>query len=249
MNTLFLFDVDGVLCDRGQKIDLEFKQWFTNWTEHKQFFFLTGSGREKTIDQLGSDLVYKTRISYHCMGNNIWIDDKEVCINQFTLTDKELQFMEDYVRRSSFPKKTGYHIDVRKGSVNFSVVGRNATEDDRRMYVAHDKVYQDRKTFIRLFTQKFPRFEAYLGGDVSVDICLESCNKQQVLTLLMPNDKLYFFGDRCYPLGIDYPLASKFQENTLENVKNANSSDNMYKWQYFQINNGYKQTWEILKYL
>lgn len=248
MNTLFLFDVDGVLCDRGRKIDSEFKAWFLTWIEHKQFFFLTGSGREKTIEQLGYDLVSKTRISYHCMANSIWIDDKEVSINQFILKPEELAFIENYVRNNRFPKKTGNHIDIRNGSINFSVVGRNATEDDRKLYISFDNMHQDRKNFIRRFTQKFPRFEAYYGGDVSVDICLQDCNKQQVLTLLMPHDKLYFFGDRCYPGGIDYPLAKNFQQRKIEEFKDI-SNIQRYQWEYFQIDDGYKQTWEILKLL
>lgn len=247
MNTLYLFDVDGVLCDRGQKIDPEFKQWFSVWGETKDFYYLTGSGRQKTIDQLGRDLVLKTRISYHCMGNNIWIDDREININQFTLKKEELDFLVEYVEDSSFTIKTGNHIDYRKGSINFSVVGRNATEEERKNYQHFDETHKDRENFINLFTAAFPRFEAYKGGDVSIDICLHSCNKSQVLTLLPPNEKIFFFGDRCKPSGIDYPLAKMCTRANFEDIQ-ANLAD-MYMYKYFQIDDGYKQTWEILKQL
>lgn len=247
MNILYLFDVDGVLCDRGQKIEPEFKEWFLNWTTNKNFYYLTGSGREKTIDQLGYDLVTKTRISYHCMSNNIWIDDREVCINQFTLKTDELKFLEEYVKNSPFNTKTGNHIDFRKGSINFSVVGKNANESARKSYKLYDNIHKDRETFIKLFTAKFPRFEAYKGGDVSIDICLHGCNKSQVLTLLPPYDKIFFFGDRCKTGGIDFPLAQMFTTADYENV--AGNISDKYKCKYFQIDNGYKQTWEILKLL
>jgi hydroxymethylpyrimidine pyrophosphatase-like HAD family hydrolase len=247
MNILYIFDVDGVICDRGQKIEPEFKQWFLDWTNNRNFYYLTGSGREKTIDQLGNDLVTKTRISYHCLANNIWIDDREVCINQFTLKNDELDFLEDYVKNSTFGTKTGHHIDFRKGSINFSVVGKNASESARKSYQLFDETNKDREKFIKLFTAKFPRFEAYKGGDVSVDICLHSCNKSQVLTLLPPHDKLFFFGDRCRYGGIDYPLARMFTEANYQDVQ-SNINDR-YKWKYFQIDNGYKQTWDILKLL
>lgn len=247
MNILYLFDVDGVLCDRGQKIEPEFKQWFLDWTNNKNFYYLTGSGREKTIEQLGHDLVTKTRISYHCMSNNIWIDNREINLNQFTLKNEELQFLEEYVKNSRFNTKTGNHIDFRKGSINFSVVGRNASDYARKSYQTYDKISNDRDNFIKLFTSKFPRFEAYKGGDVSIDICLHSCNKSQVLTLMPPCDKILFFGDRCRLGGIDYPLARICTEANYNDIK-INCTD-IYRYKYFQIDNGYKQTWEILKAL
>lgn len=247
MNILYLFDVDGVLCDRGQKIEPEFKQWFLDWTNNKNFYYLTGSGREKTIEQLGYDLVTKTRISYHCMSNNIWIDDREINLNQFTLKTEELEFLEDYVKNSNFNTKTGNHIDFRKGSINFSVVGRNASDYARQSYQVYDKISNDRETFIKLFTSTFPRFEAYKGGDVSVDICLRDCNKSQILTLMPPCDKVLFFGDRCRPDGIDYPLARICTEANYNDIK-INCTD-IYRYKFFQIDNGYKQTWEILKSL
>jgi len=247
MNIIYLFDVDGVLCDRGQKIQPDFKQWFYDWTNDKTFYYLTGSGREKTIEQLGYDLVTKTRISYHCMSNNIWIDDREISVNQFTLKKEELDFLEEYVKNNPFNIKTGNHIDFRKGSINFSVVGRNASDDARKSYQNYDKLFKDRENFIKFFTARFPRFEAYKGGDVSIDICLHSCNKSQVLTLLPPNDKILFFGDRCLLGGIDHPLARIFTKANYDNV--ADNLTDIYRWKYFQIDDGYKQTWEILKQL
>lgn len=247
MNIVYLFDVDGVLCDRGQKIEPAFKEWFSQWCDHRNFHYLTGSGREKTIDQLGYDLVTKTRISYHCMSNNIWIDDREVNLNTFTLRPAEIEFLEDYVKHSKFDIKTGNHIDYRKGSINFSVVGRNANQVQRQSYQRFDEDTQDRQNFIQSFTTMFPRFQAFLGGDVSIDICLHNCNKSQVLTLIPPWDKIFFFGDRCRQGGIDYPLAKMFQEANYLDIP-SNKTD-IFIWKYFQIDNGYKQTWEVLKQL
>lgn len=246
MKQLYLFDVDGVLCDRGQKIDPSFHQWFSQFVEGKDFFFITGSGRDKTIDQLGQDIVSKCRISYHCMGNNIWIDNREVSINQFTLKNEELLFLEDVVKEHSFARKTGSHIEYRKGSVNFSIVGKNASTEDRKLYANYDKAFNDRIRIIKQIHKHFPRFDAYLGGDVSIDICLQGCNKSQILTMLVPYDRLYFFGDRCYDYGIDNPIAKYFTEKSIEDVKNNVSH---HPWEYFQIDNGYMQTWDILKLL
>lgn len=247
MKQIFLFDVDGVLCDRGQKIDPSFQDWFKQFIEGKDFFFVTGSSREKTIEQLGNEIVEKCRISYHCMGNNIWIDGREICINQFVLKKEELEYLENLANNHFFPKKKGPHIDYRKGSVNFSIVGRDASIEDRKQYTQLDKVSNDRIKIIEKFTKKFPRLEAYLGGDVSIDICLQGANKSQVMEMLPPYDKIYFFGDRCYRLGIDYPLTKYFTKMTVKQVQS--SDEKRYPYEYFQINEGYMQTWDILKVL
>ena len=245
MKQIFLFDVDGVLCDRGQKIDPSFQLWFKQFIEGKDFFFVTGSGREKTIEQLGNEIVDKCRISYHCMGNNIWIDGREISVNQFVLKKEELELLENLVNNHNFPKKTGSHIDYRKGSINFSIVGRNASIEDRKIYMHFDKVFNDRIRIIDKITKKFPRLEAYLGGDVSVDICLQGGNKSQVMQMLPPYDKIYFFGDRCDKLGIDYPLTKYFTKMTLDQLQSSDAK--RYPYEYFQIDKGYMQTWDILK--
>jgi phosphomannomutase len=245
MNTLYLFDVDGVLCDRGQKVDDQFKIWFLSWAENKSFFFITGSDRNKTIEQLGNDFVQKSKISYHCMGNNIWINNKEISINQFFLKKDELEFLENAIQESVFPLKTGNHMDFRKGSVNFSVIGKNASITERQQYKKFDKISNERLKIVKQLTTKFPRLDAYLGGDISIDICLKGADKSQVLQILPPHEKLIFFGDRCYPYGIDYPISKYFTPMTKESIQGTDR----YRHEYFQINNGYNETWEILKLL
>ena len=47
----WVFDVDGVLCDTGTTISEEFKQCFLDWSHDKCFFLVTGSEKEKTINQ------------------------------------------------------------------------------------------------------------------------------------------------------------------------------------------------------
>jgi hypothetical protein len=64
--------------------------------------------------------------------------------------------------------------------------------------------------------------------------------------MLPPNDKLYFFGDRCYPNGIDFPLSQHFTGMTIEKIQ---QSSERYRNEYFQINDGYNETWNILKLL
>ena len=61
---------------------------------------------------------------------------------------------------------------------NFSVVGRNATLGERKLYVEHDTKMEERETIAKLFRQKFPDIEAVVGGDTGIDISSVGCDKK-----------------------------------------------------------------------
>lgn len=233
MNNIFGFDVDGVLCNRSEPIDNDFKLWFQDWSKDKTYYIVTGSGRDKAISQIGEEILLGADISFHCLGNNIWIKDHEVTVNQIILKKEEIDFLENCIKQSTFPIKTGNHIEVRKGSVNFSIIGRNASKEERLQYIHHDKQHQERIKIIKKFMYEFPRFDAYIGGDVSIDICLAGANKGQIFNLLNLSDKTFhYFGDRCFVYGVDFPVANELQKTNHI---------------CHQIDNGFMQTYTILK--
>jgi phosphomannomutase len=228
----YIFDVDGVLCDTGKTIDPEFRDWFIEWSKDKEYYILTGGERHSTINQVGLDIVNNAKTQFHCMGNHIFIEGREYKINQFTLKPEELYWLTSYIEESPYHTKTGNHIEQRTGSLNVSVVGRNATIAERNDYIEWDSKYNERKMLAEEFVKQFPRFQAYLGGNTSIDICLKGANKGRCLILIHNynrNDTI-FFGDKCMEGGIDSPI--------LVHVAT-----------HFQIDNGYKETWEKLKAL
>ena len=228
----YIFDVDGVLCDTGKKIDSEFCAWFLDWSQDKEYYIVTGGERHSTLNQIGSEILNNAKIQFHCMGNHVFIEGREYKLNQFTLRAEELYWLTSYIQESPYHTKTGNHIEQRTGSLNVSVVGRNATTDERNNYIEWDKKYNERKLLAKEFVKQFPRFEAYLGGNTSIDICLRGGNKGSCLSFMNLSVKdSIFFGDKCYTGGIDFPLAR------------------VLKYGCYQINNGYKQTWENLKKL
>jgi phosphomannomutase len=230
--TTYVFDVDGVLCDAGQKVDPEFQSWFIDWGKEHEYIILTGGERQSTIDQIGLEIVNNSKMQFHCMGNQIFIEGREYRINQFDLKPEELHWLNNYIKESPYHTKTGNHIEQRYGSVNVSILGRNATMTERNEYKQWDSLHNERKQLAIEFQKQFPRFEAYVGGNTSIDICLRNANKASSMYLasISPKDS-YFFGDKCMKGGIDHPLIYHFRE----------------RW--FQIDNGYKETWDKLKTL
>lgn len=226
--TTLIFDVDGVICDRGKKIDPEFREWLKDYLKDKKFHWVTGSIKDRTVEQIGQDLYDMCPLSFHCLGNQIWLQDHEVLINQFTLTKDESDVLLEFIENSVFPYKIGQHIEQRKGSINFSIPGRLAQEQDRQEYIKFDNEHNERISIVKKIEETFPRLHAYVGGDVSIDICLKHCNKGQVISWI--GNPAIFFGDRMDQYGIDVPLRDCVSD-------------------YIHIKNGYKETWEILKSL
>jgi hydroxymethylpyrimidine pyrophosphatase-like HAD family hydrolase len=230
-NITWLFDVDGVLCDTGERATDEFRDWFINWAQDKRICLVTGSQREKTIYQVGQEIVDMAFMNFNCLGNSIWMYGKETLINQIVLHEDERKWLEDAVLNSKFSIKTGNHIELRNGSINFSTIGRNATLDQRLLYKQWELVNKERDKIVTNFVNTFNRFEAYIGGDTSIDICLSGANKSQCIDLLPDGmtDNIIFFGDRCGPGGIDKPIADRLRYARVHKVTS------------------YKDTWAILK--
>ena len=230
----WVFDVDGVLCNTGTSIDPEFATWFANWMTGRRVIFITGSTRDRMLEQIGQEVVNRSYMSFNCLGNSIWLQGRETLINQISLKQDEINWLNAAVNNSKFGTKTGNHIDIRPGSINLSVLGRNATLEQRAEYKAWDTVEQERKMLIESLVTQFPRFEAFIGGDTSIDICLRGANKGQCIDMIPNREQIYFFGDRCFKGGVDKPFADRCSEVLGDKV--------------YEVN-GYAQTWEILKEL
>jgi phosphomannomutase len=231
---LYVFDVDGVLCNKSKHINRKFKDFFLNWSNDKKYYIATGSPREKTIKQIGIDICKKSDISFHCLGNSIWVNDIETIVNDFELTNYELCYLNEFLNTSKFPYRTGNHINKRTGSYNFSIVGRSANYKQRLDYIKFDKIYMERYHIVREINEKLNRIEAFIGGDISIDICIRGKNKSTIIDYL-PKGYIYYFGDSFFEYGIDYPVME-----ALMIQKNG---------KIFNIENGYVETKNILETL
>ena len=95
---------------------------------------------------------------------------------------------------------------VRPGMINFSIVGRNATLGERKLYVEHDKNTQERDIIAAQFNETFPNLIARPGGETGIDISPKGKDKSQIVQDFHPDDVLHFYGDRMDVMGNDYPL-------------------------------------------
>ena len=96
--------------------------------------------------------------------------------------------------------------------VNFSIVGRDCSYEDRLNYFEWDNEKDERKVIANAIKEKFPNLDAVIGGQISIDIYPKGNDKSQVLDIikqdrLTKSNQYIFIGDRIEGGGNDYPLA------------------------------------------
>lgn len=207
----YVFDVDGTLTPSRSRIDESFRLWFIDFCVRNDVYLVTGSDYEKTREQLGDYLLRWPVFVYNCSGNDVWAKGHRVRTFDWKASDELISTLERFLNHSKFPIRTGIHIEYRPGSLNFSVVGRNASTNDRLSYIDWDLKTKERETFAKKLNTLFPYIHASVGGETGIDIYPKGHDKSQILSDFSVNDVIYFFGDRMDEFGNDYPLGSKLK--------------------------------------
>ena len=208
----FIFDVDGTLTPSRKKIEHEFWAPFLIFCRHHDVYLVTGSDRQKTLEQLGLDISYTCKRVYNCSGCDVYERDKNVYRDTWKPSDEVRQFLQDELDYSQFRIRTDPHIEERPGCINFSILGRGANWEERETYVQWDKDEHERVLIARRFNERFPDLHATVGGQTGLDIAPHGRDKSQILRDFNEDDELHFFGDRCEEGGNDYSLAVEVEK-------------------------------------
>ena len=209
--TRFLFDIDGTLTYSRQKIDTDFENFMFDFSSVNKVAFVTGSNMEKTVEQIGERLFKKVDYSFNCAGNEIWQHGVLIHKNVWEPPQLLLDYLDRLLEKSKFQNKTGKHIEVRNGMVNFSIPGRNSDSDIRKKYVQWDRSTLERFHLQEKLSNRFTNLDIFLGGDTGLDIYPKGKSKEQVLEFLKvkEKEKTYYFGDQIFRYGNDYGIAMK----------------------------------------
>ena len=120
----YIFDVDGTLTPSRQVIDSAFQAFMIIFCCKHDVYLVTGSDRQKTVDQLGLDICYRSKRVYNCSGADVWEKNENIYRSKWTLPDDVRSFLQDELDYSQFPVRCGLHIEERPGGINFSILGR-----------------------------------------------------------------------------------------------------------------------------
>jgi phosphomannomutase len=231
-DTIVLFDMDGTLTEPRMKFDNQDLRrslyQLCNYGTH--IGIITGSDEDYMREQLGdflrkSPCRYKTHL-LPCNGTKYYKPP------QFANEDHQLEHevnMEKHLGEKEYrdliceliysqvdvcqlgAPLTGHFINCRGSMINWSPIGRNATQKHREIFIELDKTTGIRDRVISelraiLLLKKIDdKIVIKLGGDTSFDIYPTGWDKTYGLRHFRGWD-VWFVGDRCGENGNDYEI-------------------------------------------
>ena len=119
MSTYHIFDIDGTITEPRKPMDVDFASMFSIFCDFNNVVLVSGSDSSMIEEQIPQEILGKVKL-YTCSGVVGLCHDVDYKIND----DKLIESLEMILEDSEFSPKTGNHINVRPGMINFSIVGR-----------------------------------------------------------------------------------------------------------------------------
>ncbi len=184
----YIFDVDGTLTPSRQVIDASFGAFMIEFCCSHDVYLVTGSDRQKTVDQLGLDICYRAKRVYNCSGADVWEKGENIYRSSWRLPDDVKRFLQDELDYSQFPVRLV----------------------EREEYVKWDINTNERRDIADRLKDRFPELNVQIGGQTGLDI--SDGDKSQILRDFEPQDTLHFYGDKLKEGENDYPLGQAITE-------------------------------------
>ena len=167
---IYIFDIDGTLTPSRNKMDKQFQELFKNFMSAYRVWLISGSDHTKTIEQIGVDIWRGVERTYQCSGNQLFKKGSLIRSSDWEIPIQTKGCLEKFLEESEYPHRYGNHIETRPGMVNFSVVGRQCTQEQREEYFKWDNEHQERIKFAWELRERYQFLDAVVGGEISIDI-------------------------------------------------------------------------------
>ena len=210
MNKIFIFDIDGTLTPSRRPMTDDFEMFFYRLANKNSFYLVSGSDLDKIKEQIPIAYLDRAEGVFTCGGNKFYIGSKLEYEKTFKPPETLLTYLGELIRFSDTPVQSTKHRENRGSLLNFSVVGRDCTLEERQQYFEWDNQVGERKEIAEYITRTWPELDAVIGGQISIDIVPKGNDKSQILKHIQEKesaDRYIFLGDRIEEGGNDYPLA------------------------------------------
>jgi phosphomannomutase len=215
MKTIYIFDMDGTLTPSRRKMTSDFEEFYSKWAKNHTFFVVSGSNLEKIKEQVPQYILDMSKGVFTCGGNQLWLDGKLSYNHKFKPDEDLINFLKEKLSNSPYPIRAGNHIEDRGSMLNFSIIGRDCSLEQRLEYSEYDVQSNERSIISDEIINKWDNLDAVIGGQISIDITPKGMNKSQVLSEVKKfysDNRYIFIGDRTLQGGNDYPLAKIMNE-------------------------------------
>jgi len=225
----FIFDMDGTLTPSKQIIHKDFYEFLFSFCESHSVYIVSGADYEQIVKQLGGEIISECDAIFPCSGNEERILGKVVFSEPWIPSERLINHLGAICEASEYPFKLGNHIELRMGMLNFSIVGRPASKENRRIYKAWDTEFKERQECALYLKENFNGLNAVVAGETGLDIFPKGKDKSQILKRFLSRETIYF-GDNIHPQGNDYDIALKC--NKYHCVKNWKDTQSILSAEY-----------------
>ena len=224
----FIFDMDGTLTESRRCITEQTLSALKSLSPAK-LYLVTGSDMAKVVEQMGTDvLLERFERVMACNGTRVWdcnldMDDEALSyepelIHKVSLIDYYSQPDINHITSTLLKLaadnhtkyKTGTFVEWRDSQINFSLIGRNCTLEQRDDYAKWDDKSGERDKAIDQLRETFKGWGLSFrkGGQISIDITRKGWDKSYALqSIKEPPEDCVFFGDRIEGNGNDSDIA------------------------------------------
>lgn len=235
-----LFDMDGTLTPIRGKISVEMIGALEKLSAISEIGIVTGSGMDYVLEQCKDLLDSNINLTvYPCNGTQTFIRSENDWVLKESVNMKEeignkdfrelifcLLILQASISKESFGSEiplSGTYIQYRESMINWCMIGRNATKEEREIFASLDKKYEIRKTLKKKIENLGAGFNSKLsfaiGGATSIDIYPKGWDKTFSLKNYSSLEKVYFFGDACEKGKNDFEIYEKLKPRSFH-VKN-----------------------------
>ncbi|TFK39411.1 phosphomannomutase [Crucibulum laeve] len=221
LKKLCLFDVDGTLTPARQVASTEMIEVLRALRKKLAIGFVGGSDLVKITEQLqvgGASVINDFDYAFAENGLTAYKLGKSLPSQSFINFLGEdrykalVNFILHYIADLDIPIKRGTFVEFRRGMVNVSPIGRNATIQERNEFEKLDLKNGYRKALVSVLKEKFPDYGLTysIGGQISFDVFPNGWDKTFALKHVEDEqfEEIHFFGDKTYKGGNDYEIFS-----------------------------------------
>ena len=217
-----MFDVDGTLTPSRQVMSQQFDNFMFRWGHRNNFWLVSGSDLDKMKEQVPEHILDLAEGLFTCGGNQLYVNGELIYDNKFKVPETLLTYLGEELRMTDYPVKAGNHIEDRGSMLNFSIVGRNCTQNQREDYYRYDNLTGERKRISKYIREQWKDIDAVIGGQISIDIVPKGFDKSQIMKHIdetykkrnVDDCEYIFYGDRIEEGGNDYPLAQLLESRS-----------------------------------
>jgi len=220
---LVLFDVDGTLTPPRQQVSAEMVKFLGELKQKVTIGFVGGSDFVKISEQLtvdGRNVLDDFDFGFAENGLTAFRLGKPLVTQSFIdlvgedKYKKLVNFILRHLSEIDIPIKRGTFVEFRKGMVNVSPMGRNASQHERNAFEEYDKKHNVRATFIEKLRELCGPENLDLdltfsiGGQISFDVFPAGWDKRYCLQFVENEgfEEIYFFGDKTHVGGNDHEI-------------------------------------------